>query len=233
MNLDKSPNTMIGMFNSLAYHYDVMNDVMTVFSHRRTKKVAVRFSKFKSGQKALDLATGTGSLAFQLLKEAQGTIIGTDISNKMLWIASTRSRRLGLNSNISFKRVDINNLPFLDEVFDVCTIGYGIRNVQNPLSAMKEVLRVTKNNGRFIIVEVTPPNNDYIRFLTLFHFRKLAPLIAKLFFSSAQAYNYLAKSISQFPKGSEFAKIVKRAGWKKVYYYPIYLGAVTIFLAIK
>ncbi|MFX0050084.1 MAG: ubiquinone/menaquinone biosynthesis methyltransferase [Candidatus Hermodarchaeota archaeon] len=233
MNLDKSPHTMIGMFNSVAYHYDVINDVMTAFSHRRTKKVAARFSIFKAGQKALDLATGTGSLAFQLLKEAQGTVVGIDISDKMLWIASARSRRLGMNRNTVFYRVDINNLPFLDEVFDVCTIGYGIRNVQNPLSAMKEILRVTKNNGRFIIIEATPPSNYYIRFLTLFHFRKLAPLIAKFFFSNVQAYNYLAESISQFPKASEFAEIVKRVGWKKVYYYPMYLGAVTIFLAVK
>lgn len=231
MNLDKSPSTMIGMFNSLAYHYDIMNDVMTAFSHRRTKKIAVKLSGFKSGQKALDLATGTGDLAFLLLRETRGTVIGTDISDKMLLIALTRSRRLGIHTE--FKQVDINNLPFLDEVFDVCTIGYGIRNVQNPLSAMKEIQRVTKKRGRFIIVEATPPTNHYLKFLALFYFRKLAPLIAKLFFSNARAYHYLAESIFQFSKASDFVKTIKRAGWKKVVYYPMYFGIVTIFLAIK
>ncbi|MFX0184770.1 MAG: ubiquinone/menaquinone biosynthesis methyltransferase [Candidatus Hodarchaeota archaeon] len=233
MNLDKSPSTMIGMFNSLAGRYDIVNDIMTAFTHRHTKKVAIQLSGFKPGQRALDLATGTGDLTFLLLKEARGTVIGTDISTEMLLKALTRSQRINIQGNAIFKQVDINNLPFLEEVFDVCMIGYGIRNVQNPLSAMKEVQRVTKKKGRLIIVEATPPTNKFMRFITLFYFRKIAPLIANLFFSNARAYYYLAESISQFPKASDFAKIIKQAGWKKVVYYPMYFGIVTIFLAIK
>lgn len=233
MKLDKSPRTIIDMFNSLASHYDIMNDVMTAFSHRRSKKVAIQLSGFTSNQKALDLATGTGDLAFLLTREARGIVIGTDISEKMLSIALTKTQNLGINSYISFQRADIDNLPFLDEIFDICTLGYGIRNVRNPLRTMKEVARVTKKGGRFIIVEATPPSNYYVRLLALFHFRKLAPLLARLFYSNVNAYNYLAESISQFPKAADFAKVINRAGWKKVGIYPLYFGIVTVFLAIK
>ncbi len=221
------------MFNSIADHYDRMNDIMTVFSHRRTRKIASQLSNFKPGDKALDLATGTGDFTFLLLKEAQGTVIGTDMSDKMLSVALSRSRSLGDNKHISFTRADINQLPFSNEIFDVCTIGFGIRNVHNPLITMKEVARITKNGGRFIIVEATPPTNYLVRFLVLFYFRKIAPLIAKFFSLNSNVYKYLAESITQFPIALNFSKIIKRAGWKKVVWYPIYFETVTVFVAVK
>ncbi len=233
VKLDKSPNAIARMFNLSASHYDLMNDVMTVFNHRRTRKIATQLSDFKSGDKALDLATGTGDFAFLLQKKAQGTVIGVDISYKMLAIALAKSRSLDNNKNISLNQVDINTLPFSDDVFDVCTIGYGIRNVVNPLSTMREVARVTKKGGRFIIVETTPPSNNQLRFLALFHFSKLAPVFAKMLSANVSAYNYFAESMSQFPKAPEFGKVIKQAGWKKVFFYPLYFGIVTIFLAIK
>ena len=98
---------------------------------------------------------------------------------------------------------------------------------------MKEVARVTKKGGRFIIVEATPSTNHYVRLLTCFYFRNIAPLLAKILTLDAAAYIYFAESISQFPKSSDFTKIIKRAGWKKVFYYPLYLGTVTVFLAFK
>ncbi len=233
MKLDKSPNTMASMFNLSASHYDLMNDVMTVFTHRRTRKIATQLSDFKSDEKALDLATGTGNFACLLLKKVQGTVIGADISYKMLALALAKFRSFDFNRDLTLNQVDINNLPFLDEVFDVCTIGYGIRNVLDPLTTMKEVARVTKKGGRFIIVETTPPPNNHLRFLAFFHFSKLAPLFAKILSANVNAYNYFAESMSQFPKAPDFGKIIKRAGWKKVFYYSLYFGIVTIFLAIK
>lgn len=221
------------MFNSIAHKYDLMNDLMTVFSHRRTRKLAAQLSNFESSKKALDLATGTGDFTFSLFKEAQGTIIGADMSDKMLSIALNRSQDLGTNKHISFTLVDIDHLPFPDESFDVCTIGYGIRNVPDPLNTMKEVARVTKNGGRFIIVEATPPTNYQVKFLVLFYFRKLVPLLAKVLSANTNAYTYFAESISQFPKALEFSKIIKQAGWKKVFWYPLYHETVTIFLADK
>ncbi|MFX0122996.1 MAG: ubiquinone/menaquinone biosynthesis methyltransferase [Candidatus Hodarchaeota archaeon] len=231
--LDKSPRTIIGMFNSIANQYDLMNDLMTIFSHRRTRKIATQLSDFVPSKRALDLATGTGNFTFLLFKEGQGTIIGTDMSDKMLSIALNKSQRLGTNEHISFTFSDIDHLPFSDEIFDVCTIGYGIRNVPDPLNTMKEVARVTKKGRRFIIVEVTSPTKYQVKFLVLFYIRKLVPLIAKILSVNASAYTYLADSISQFPKAIEFSKIIKQAGWKKVFWYPLYFETVTIFLAIK
>ena len=125
------------------------------------------------------------------------------------------------------------DLHFEDETFDVATIGYGIRNVPDPIKAMKEVRRVMKPKGRFLIVEATPPVSKYFRFLANFHFSKLVPFIAKFLSPSGEAYHYFAKSVEAFPTAPVFARMIKSAGWSEVYYHPMYFGTVTVFLAIR
>lgn len=233
MSLDKSPEIIEQMFNSLADRYDLMNDIMTGFSHRKTRKFAVKLSNYQENQRGLDLATGTGDLAFLLMNKAKGTIIGIDISEKMIIRAKKRSNSIDPSKRPVFQIVDINQLPYLDATFDFCTICYGIRNVPHPLQTMKEIARVTKKTGKFIIVEATPPGRRIIRFLSHFHFSKLVPLLARIFSSNSEAYNYLAESIIHFPPPELFRLLLKKAGWKKVTHYTMYLGTVTIFLAFK
>jgi demethylmenaquinone methyltransferase / 2-methoxy-6-polyprenyl-1,4-benzoquinol methylase len=233
--LDKSPETIALMFNRVASHYDFMNDAMSGFSHRRTRHVAINMSKFAPGQKALDLATGTGDFAFLLSKRAdhQAEVVGIDISDKMLAVAKVRARKQNLEDKVIFKLADIQALPYADNTFDVCTIGYGIRNVPDAVAAMQEVLRVTKPGGRFLIVEATPPENRYLRFLSQFHFSKFIPLVARILSPDASAYKYFANSVSAFPVASKFANMMKSAGWGFVYYKSMYLGTVAVFLGIK
>lgn len=230
--LDKSPATIAAMFNSVASHYDFMNNLMTMFSHIWTRYLALRLVNFQSGQAALDLATGTGD--FVLLLHARATdsrVIGVDISEKMLAVAQHRAKQA--DASVEFRKEDINHLSFADSTFHVCTIGYGIRNVEDPIVVMREVLRVTKPGGRFAIVEATPPVNRYLRFFSQFYFQRLVPLVAKILSPNGAAYSYFAESVNNFPTAPRFAALMRQAGWTEVCYYPQYFGTVTVFLGKK
>jgi demethylmenaquinone methyltransferase/2-methoxy-6-polyprenyl-1,4-benzoquinol methylase len=235
--LDKSPRKIARMFSTLAPHYDLMNDIMTLFIHRTTRNFALKLSGFSSGQYALDLATGTGDFAFLLQKQGgkSSKVIGCDFSNEMIAIAKQRLRKKEqkFSDKIEFLESNITNLPFNDEEFDVCTISYGIRNVQNPLAVLREIRRVTKIQGRVVIVESSFPRSKFLRFLLTFHFSYIVPLLAQLLSSNATAYSYYFRSVKEFQSGKEFLKILKLAGWKRVWVYHKLMGAVTIYLGKK
>lgn len=233
--LDKSTFTISQMFNKVSTHYDFMNDLITGFSHRITRKKALQLVSFRSNKRVLDLATGTGDFAFlaqELMKETD-VIIGVDISRRMLSIAKNKTRNRILESFLTFNLSDINHLPFQNNIFNLCTIGYGIRNVSNPSSVLKEIRRVTQKSGLLVIVEATSSSNSLIRFLSNFYFRKLVPTLARLLFLNTKAYLYLAESIVVFPSAQTFTKMITNAGWTKVKYFQMYLGTVTIFIAKK
>lgn len=233
--LDKSTFTISQMFNKVSTHYDFMNDLMTGFSHRLTRKKALQLVSFRSNQRVLDLATGTGDFAClvqELLKETE-VVIGVDISRRMLSIAKEKVRNRKFKNLITYNLSDINHLPFRSNIFDLCTIGYGIRNVSNPSSVLKEIRRVTQKSGYLVIVEATSSSHSLIRFLSNFYFRKIIPTLARLLFLNTNAYSYLAKSIVVFPSAQKFTKMITNAGWRKVKYFQMYLGTVTIFIAKK
>lgn len=236
MPLDKSPAVISSMFDALAYKYDLMNDLMSVFSHRRTRKFALKLARFNGGKSALDLATGTGDFAL-LLHSSGGSssrVTGIDLSERMLAVARVRAQRQDIaNGSIDFLQGDISALPFPKDSFDVCTTSYGIRNVQDIYAVLVEVLRVTKPGGTFVIVEATPPVQPVIRFLVNFHFSRIVPLIARLFSSSAPAYDYFVRSVAGFPYPDDFASMMERAGWIKVRFFPKLLGSVTVFQGFK
>lgn len=235
IKLDKNSQTIALMFSQISRHYDLMNNLMTGFIHKRTRTKALQLVPFHSDQKVLDLATGTGDFVFltlKMLKEID-MVIGVDFTKEMLSIAKNRSRKEKFKNLVSFSLADITYLPFQTETFSLCTIGYGIRNVHNPTNVLREIWRITKESGHLIIVEATPANNSVVKYLLDFYFRKVIPIIAKLIFLETNAYRYLAESIAQFPSGQQFVKIIKNAGWKKVIHLSMYYGTVTIFIAKK
>lgn len=233
--MDKSQHRMRTMFNRIAKRYDLMNDIMTFLSHRSTRKKAVALLNNDIGQKALDVATGTGDFAFELCKRGYGhnLVAGVDISANMLNIANYRAKQNRLQRKIFFHLADVNKLPFKDNTFHVCTIGYGIRNVSDPITTLKEIARVTKKGGKLLIVEATPPPNPVIRRLYIFYFTIIVPIVAKFLASDESAYYYLGKSISKFPDAPSFAKMIQQSNWREVKYNPLLLGMVTIFIAEK
>ncbi|MHA2387942.1 MAG: ubiquinone/menaquinone biosynthesis methyltransferase [Candidatus Hodarchaeales archaeon] len=218
--LDKTPNVISKMFTSLAPRYDLMNDVMTGFTHHHTRKFALELIREKQIDRILDLASGTGDFAFLLnnLLKSETVIIGCDFSRGMLEIARHRLQTI---QNVAEKKLaffcsDINHLPFSDKIFDVCSIIYGLRNVQDPLGVLHEIYRLTKPNGRLVIVEANIPLNPIIRFLLSFYFKKIVPIIASLFASNVQAYDYYFKSVEQFIAPIGLLKLLKKSNWNQV-----------------
>ncbi|MHA2075348.1 MAG: ubiquinone/menaquinone biosynthesis methyltransferase, partial [Candidatus Hodarchaeales archaeon] len=187
----------------------------------------------KHGSRILDLATGTGD--FALLVHASSLkpkmTVGVDVSPKMLSIAKFRTKKHKFANNINFNLSDMNNLPFRDKTFNLCTIGYGIRNTDNPLRVLTEIRRVTAKSGHLLIVEATTSNNHLVRILSEFYFQKIVPILAIILHLDTKAYSYLGISIAAFPSQKKFELLLKQAGWKNVSIYSMYIGTVNIFMA--
>jgi demethylmenaquinone methyltransferase/2-methoxy-6-polyprenyl-1,4-benzoquinol methylase len=235
LKIDKSPSKIAQMFDNVAFRYDLMNDLMTGFSHRITRRRALKLiPEYKNLPfYALDLATGTGDFIFLLkryFKEACITT-GLDFSPKMLAIAKSRASKAHLS--VKFLLGNILQLPFESNSFEICTIGYGIRNVNDMLQGLREIYRVTKHKGTLLIVEATPPQNKQLRAGSTFYFSKVVPLVAKMISPSATAYKYFAESVKTFPIAPDFAKLMRKAGWRRVTFYPVFFGTVTIFQGFK
>ncbi len=234
-NLNKTSKAISTMFTSIAPKYDLMNDIMTGFTHRSTRKFALNLLNIKDKERLLDLASGTGDFALLVNSlKTDNEIIVVDFSKGMLEQA-IQKRRLQSNYNskksMHFLASDISYLPFLDESIDVCSICYGIRNVQDPQFVLKEISRITKK--RLLIIESTIPTNPLIRFIITLYFKKIVPVIAKVFSSDAKAYNYYFESVEHFLPPMELIINLKKANWKKLVYKQLFQGAVTIYLVFK
>ncbi|OLS16762.1 MAG: Ubiquinone/menaquinone biosynthesis C-methyltransferase UbiE [Candidatus Heimdallarchaeota archaeon LC_3] len=234
MNLDKSPDTIKIMFDSIAQNYDFMNDIMTGGTHRYTRKFMCNLITFNKRKIILDLATGTGDNIIYLKKNFPNTFIyGLDLSKNMLQIAVRRIKKKKLFSNVKLIEGDISKSPFESNFFDLCTISYGIRNVLDIRTALSEINRVTKKGGCLIVVEATNPTNKYLNKLITFHFRFISPKLARIVSSNYFAYNYLSKSIRAFPNTKNFVKLMRESNWKKIKHYSLFFGSVTIYQGFK
>ncbi|MHA2173301.1 MAG: ubiquinone/menaquinone biosynthesis methyltransferase [Candidatus Hodarchaeales archaeon] len=236
-SIDKSPKKISRMFSDVAPKYDFMNDLMTGFLHRITRKYALKLTHFTSGKIGLDLATGTGDFAF-LLQSYGGDhskVIGCDFSSGMLQIAQRKAKRkpkFKCNETV-FIESDMNNLPFRSNKFDVCTMSFGIRNVQKPESALIEIKKVTKNGGRLIIIESSLPSNRFLWILVTLYFKNIVPALARVISRNPSSYSYYFDSLQTFVSPQQFLALMKKTGWKRTQKYPLIFGTVMVYLGIK
>ncbi len=233
---NKDPANISQMFNEIAPRYDLMNDFMSMYTHKKTRRFALSLVKSKRPLKMLDLATGTGDFAFLLAthkKLQHSSITGLDFSVGMLEVGKRRSKKLGLSKEINFTQGDIMNLPFPDNQFDLLTIGYGIRNVVDIPYALKQIYRITKPGGSFLVVEATPPLNRVWRFLVKFYFEKIVTRMSKIFSSAPIGYSYFMQSVIAFYNAKEFSQKLREAGFEKVRWFPQVMGQVTVFQGVK
>ena len=236
--LDKSADVISSMFTSLAPRYDLMNDIMSSFTHRRTRKFTLELMKNEKITQALDLACGTGDFAFllQSFLNPDTLIIGSDFSSGMLEIALHRLKILLSEvemNNLAFIQSDISYLPFLNKSFDICTIAYGLRNVQEPSRVLQEIHRITRPSGSFLILESILPQNSLIRFLLSFYFKNVVPIVAKLFSSNVKAYDYYFQSVEQFLPPADVLRLLKKTHWKRVVIFRLLFGSVIIYQVFK
>ena len=217
---DSKQGLVNDVFHKVAKRYDVMNDLMSGGLHRVWKDAMIAWlapSK-RPGWTSLDVAGGTGDIAFRIVeasrRNAHVTIL--DINGSMLGVGRERAVKKGLIDNLEFVEANAEKLPFEDNTFDAYTIAFGIRNVPHIDVALKEAYRVLKPGGRFLCLEfseVELPILDKIYDQWSFH---AIPQIGKMITGDADSYSYLVESIRKFPKQPDFARMIGDAGFERV-----------------
>jgi demethylmenaquinone methyltransferase/2-methoxy-6-polyprenyl-1,4-benzoquinol methylase len=214
------------VFSSVARNYDRMNDAMSAGLHRRWKDRFVRRVKPQDGEAILDMAGGTGDIAFRMLPSgAQITV--ADINPDMLGVGMERAAQRGLDGLV-WSEQNAETLSFPDRFFDAYTIAFGIRNVTHIDRALAEAHRVLNYGGRFFCLEFS--TNEWPGFAQAYdaYSHRVVPKLGELIAGDADSYRYLIESIRRFPKMDDFAAMIRKAGFSGVKVEPIMGGLVAI-----
>ena len=221
-----------GVFDSVASKYDVMNDLMSGGLHRAWKAYTVMVANLKEGDRALDIAGGTGDLSLAFAKKvgSSGQVVHTDINFAML---STGRDRL-LNKGLVLPTVvcDAEKLPFPDNHFDVVSVAFGLRNMTHKDAALKEMNRVLKPRGKLLVLEFSKVAKPLEKAYDWYSFNIL-PRLGQLVAGDADSYRYLAESIRMHPGQEELKALMKQAGFGHVDYHNLTAGVVALHVGIK
>ena len=217
------PDQVRAMFDRISPAYDRMNRLMSLGMDGSWRALAVRASGVAPGDAALDVCCGTGDLAIELLDavSTRGRVVGLDFSEAMLDAARRKS------SQVEWVRGDALALPFPDGGFAAATIGFGMRNLADPLRGFAELARVVRPGGRVVCLELTDPPAWAAPFARLWTDRAV-PLLGRLVARETDAYRYLPASVHRFPPADELAAVMGRAGLRRVRYRRLSGGAVAV-----
>lgn len=214
-----------GVFTSVASRYDLMNDVMSGGIHRLWKDAMMDWLAPRPGQHLLDVAGGTGDIAFRFLRRAEGaraTVL--DLTESMLAEGRRRADAERMAGRLDWIVGDAMALPFADESFDVYTISFGIRNVTRPEAALAEAYRVLRRGGRLMVLEFSRvPNAMLRRIYDLYSFRMI-PRMGAAITGDRESYRYLVESIRRFPDQESFLAIIRDAGFANARYRNLSMG---------
>lgn len=220
------------MFATIARRYDTANDLLSLGVHKGWRRQAVRLSGATRGQRVLDCATGTGdlALAFKRAVGPGGEVIGTDFCREMLDSAPAKAARAGLE--VKFEVADALSLPYAAQRFDVASIAFGIRNVDDPLRCLRELSRVVVPGGRVVVLEFGQPDGAFGA-LFRFYSRAVMPLVGGLVTGNRSAYEYLPRTAAAFPAGDRFLSLMREAGtFVEVRATKLLLGTAFVYVGI-
>jgi demethylmenaquinone methyltransferase/2-methoxy-6-polyprenyl-1,4-benzoquinol methylase len=201
--------TVRTMFASIAKNYDRANQVLSFGLHHQWRRAAVRRSRAHEGDRVLDCATGTGdlALAFQRVVGPRGAVVGTDFCEEMLELAPSKAERAGLP--VRFEVADVLALPYADASFDVASIAFGIRNVDDPERGVREMARVVRPGGRVVVLEFGQPGGALFGPLYRFYSHQILPRVGGWLSGKREAYEYLDRTSSRFPAGEAFTALMR------------------------
>lgn len=222
------------VFDSVAGKYDVMNDIMSLGTHRLVKQFTIELSAVRPGQTVLDLAGGTGdlSLKFSRLVGASGRVVLADINASMLQVGRDRIIDKGAGNNIIFSQVNAEQLPFAEGSFDCICIAYGLRNVTDKDAALRSMFQTLKPGGRALILEFSKPVNPLVG-KAYDVYSKLWPVAGKLVTGDSDSYKYLVESIRMHPDQQTLQQMMKEAGFTDTRYHNVMGGVCAIHLGFK
>ncbi len=199
------------MFADIADDYDRVNTVLSFGVHHHWRKKTIQESGAKHGDHVLDCATGTGDLAIEFKKVVgkEGYVLGTDFCAPMIESAPGKAEKKGLD--VDFEVADAMNLPYKDDRFDIASISFGIRNVDEPITALKEMARVVKPGGRVVVLEFGQPKG-VLKYPYNLYSQHIMPTVGGLLSGNRDAYTYLPRTSAMFPAGEKFLKLMEEAG---------------------
>lgn len=222
------------VFHSVAKRYDLMNDLISMGSHRLIKQFTVELSGVRRGQQVLDLAGGTGdfSMKFAKLVGDEGHVVLADINASMLDVGRDRLLDKGISGNVNISQVNAECLPFADSSFDCICIAYGLRNVTDKDQALRSMYRVLKPGGRVLVLEFSKPVNPllgkaYDAWSTLW------PVAGKAVTGDADSYRYLVESIRMHPDQKTLQEMMEDAGFADCRYHNLIGGISAIHVGFK
>lgn len=226
------------MFDSIAPAYDFMNGMMSFgqFRHWRNKALRLAQDEVPEARSILDVATGTGDMAFEMLRRFPlANIVGIDLSAGMLKEARRKISDLppALAKRISFDKGDSLALPYDDGRFDLVTVAYGVRNFADLEKGLAEMNRVLKPGGLLTVIELSEPKNPLTHTAYRFYAHRLIPALGRRVSGDKSAYSYLPSSIAACPQRRDFALIMRKAGFKRCRWMSLTFGVVTIYLGTK
>ncbi len=221
------------MFDTISNEYDNLNRVISFGIDIKWREKVVNIISKKRPNNVLDIATGTGDLAINLIQTNASEIIGLDISKGMLEVAHEKILKKQLDKTIKIVVGDSENLPFDDNSFDAITVAFGVRNFENLDLGLAEIYRVLKPNGIFVVLETSVPVKFPFKQGYYVYTKAILPLIGRLFSKDKSAYSYLSESASKFPYGKAFNNILKNIGFINTEALPQTFGVATIYKATK
>lgn len=232
---DATKKTQVAtMFDTISSNYDELNRVITFGIDVKWRKKVVKIVKESQPKKILDIATGTGDLAIMMGKSIpECEIIGLDISSGMLEIGKEKIKAQNLTNSIKMVLGDSENIPFEDNYFDAITVSYGVRNFEDLNQGLKEILRVLKPGGTFVVLETSVPTKFPFKQGYQFHSKVILPTVGRLFSKDKTAYKYLSESANSFPYGEKFNLILNTVGFINVQNFIVTFGVSTIYKAKK
>ena len=222
------------VFESISEKYDSMNSIISFNRHKSWRKDVMKKMDVKKSTKALDVCTGTGDWAIALAETIgnKGEVIGLDFSENMLSIAQEKNKELKMDQ-LKFIHGNAMDLPFDDNSFDYVTIGFGLRNVPDYLTVLKELYRVAKPGATVVCLETSQPTLIGFRQGYYFYFKFIMPLFGKLFAKSYKEYEWLHDSAKDFPDKKELEKMFIQAGFNDVEIKSYTGGVAAMHKAIK
>lgn len=222
------------MFDDIAFRYDFLNHFLSAGIDRRWRLKLVGEAVRCRPRRMLDVATGTADVAIMAArKDPQAMIEGVDLSQEMLRIGRQKVEKLGLSGQITLSRQDAAQMAFEDGTFDTVTASFGVRNFEDLGKGLAEMRRVTRKGGTVCILEFSMPDVPLISGIYRFYFSKILPLLGKNISENDQAYTYLFRSASEFPRPQEFIAILKEAGFESVRARTMTGGIVSLYVARK
>ena len=197
------------MFADIAGNYDRINTVLSFGIHHAWRNKAIKESGAKTGDHVLDCATGTGDLAIEFKKKvgSEGYVLGTDFCPPMIEPAPSKAQKKGLK--IDFQVADAMDLPYDDNTFDISSISFGIRNVDEPVTALEEMARVVKPEGRVVVLEFGQPKG-LLKVPYELNSQHIMPAIGGFLSGNRDAYTYLPRTSATFPAGKNFLKLMEQ-----------------------